>query len=1053
MNYTRALLTRWSRRDRLAVLIIAITVAFLVGATLLVSAASTQSAAVAGGASNSMDVHRYPSSEIAQQNAAENDLVFPLTTIRYNGANHTVVGVPANAPSELSALSVSWRRATIPAPPDTGIRGAVSTPTHQRVQTNSGTRVSVQVVPYVTDDSIFPHAWFVANPSTVRTYGETGALVVQTPASSTHGQQLSQTGTITPSLSAYFLRGMREVLRALTAATIAASVLILVVLYNVTKMSVRDRIRSIAVIRSTGGTARRLVGIFSLRSGLLASLGCGLGFGIGVVAIRAVVQIAIHLGMTFSLDPSVSPAVVRIVLPMMCCLVGTAMLAGASAAWSTVTRPPSQLNHDNRHPSVIRTEQESWMGVCVLPRLLSWRAVIPTATTLTVFALIVLLSGSLAGVLAPLATASTGTVTEPGAPYPMASRIDTQYATALRDQGLNASPEIIAVQVADGRPYLARGANYSAFAAVSNAKLVDGHPPRSSREAVIGRDLSRTVNITIGDTVLVGGGTSPAFTQVRVVGVYRAPGIQDDQLIVPLETAHTVSTKPGTVQFIRTAGGTPQTERGQPGTSEAEKIVISSVAAPQTVGVDQQLTVTVGVQNIGTSERTRTISMSLGEQTHHKSVTLQSGERTTVRMNASVAHPGNYSLTVGAHSRPITVYRKPPLVLPITPSEAPPGANLGVNVRTITEKNVSNAKVTIGNITATTDDRGQAMIPLPTTPGTYELTARKGARTKTTRILISPDVSRHLVADIDITPNEGNVDTKPEAAIQVANPWGRDMKRNVSLVTPLETQSRIGAVPAYGVKNVPATLNETDSSKQYPPGRYIAKVVSNGTVLATDTYDVTGDARVQSTLAQNTDYSSGSGLGQAVEVVFGNFKLLIAGMMVLAGLTTIGSTTATFAQEVHARRRAIGIHRATGATRWQLLKVLLWDVVRVSIPASLIAILCAVGIVSAMSLGGMLTVFGIRLAVMTEPFLILGTIVGAFVLSCLSVSVAVLPFLLTDPTALQSERRTRSLPKKPISRGLLSRTSSVFVVGIVLASAFGIVQADRTIDKGKDGNE
>ncbi|MFH5844765.1 FtsX-like permease family protein [Haladaptatus sp. CMAA 1909] len=957
-----------------------------------------------------MVVQQYPSYATARQNATKSDLVFPLTTIQQDGENHTVVGVPESTPSELSDLSVSWRNATIPVPPDRGIRGAVSTPNSQRIQTRSGDQTSIHVSPYETDDSIFPRTWYVANPSTVQEFGETGALVIRVSDSSTHGQQLTQKGTITPSLSAYFLRGMREVLHALTAATIAASALILVVLYNVTKMSVRDRIRSIAVIRSTGGTARRLIGIFSLRSGLLGILGCILGVVIGVGATRAVVEIAIYLGMSFSLDPSITPSVVRILLVINGCLVGTAMLAGASAAWSTVRQPPAQLNHEKTRASVSRTTQKSWRGIRIQPRLLSWRAVIPTATTLTVFALIIILSGSLAGVLAPLATASTGTVTEPGAPYPMASRIETQYATALRDQGIEASPEIIAVQVADGKPYLARGANYSAFAAVSNADLVTGHSPQSPSEAVIGEDLAQTLNITTGDTVLIGGSTSPAFTRVRVVGVYRAPGMQDDQLIFPLETAHTISTKPGTVQFIRTAGDTPQTQTGEHQGSETENIVISSMSAPEMVGVGQEFTVSVGVQNIGTSERTRKFSMSFAGETQHRSVTLQSGEKTTVKLNSSVSEAGNYSLTIGPHSQSISVYQKPPLVLPATPEEAPPGAEIGVAVRTITEQNVSNAKITIGDTNTTTNEYGLAKITLPETPGTYELTASKGNRTKTTSIQISSDATRHLVADIDITPDRGTTYTKPEALIRIANPWSTDLHRNVSLVSPLETESRIATIPAYSVKNIPVTLEETDSPDRIPPGRYTAKVVSNGTVLATDTYVVTGDAQIQSSLTQNTDFSSGSGLGQAVEVVFGNFKLLIAGMMLLAGLTTIGSTTATFAQEVHARRQAIGIHRATGATRCHLLKALFSDVVRISIPASIIAIVSAFGIMYGMSLAGMLTIFGIQLTVMANPFVIVGTIFGAFLLSCLSVSIAVLPLLMTSPSVLQSGQVARSSP-------------------------------------------
>ncbi|WP_227379086.1 FtsX-like permease family protein [Haladaptatus halobius] len=959
-----------------------------------------------------MVVQHYDSYETARQNAAKSDLVFPITTIKQNGTNHKIVGVPPDAPSELTRLSVSWRNATIPAPPSTGFRGTVSTATEQQFQTSTGKQVSVRVAPYKTDDSIFPHSWYVGTPDTVRSLGETNALLIQINKAN-EGGKLSQHGTISPSLFAYFLSGMQGVLRVLFAATVAASILILVVLYNITRMSVRDRLRSIIVIRSTGGTARRLIGVFALRAGLLALVGSVLGYAIGVIAIRAVVNIAIAAGMAISLDPTVTPSVARILLPMLSCVVGIGVLAGVLATWSTVMTPPSQLTQKHRGTSPAEKGQVPLLGVRIHPRLLSWRAVIPTTTTLTVFALLVILSGSLAGVLAPLATTSTGTVTEPGASYPMESRIESQYATALRDKGINASPEIIVAQVSDGNPYLARGANYTAFASVSDAKLVEGHPPQSSAQAVIGQDLAQTLNITTGDSILVGGSTSPAVTEVTIVGVYRAPGMLDDQLIIPLTTAHTLSTKPGVVHFIRTSGGSPNKfVDTQTAGSQSRKVVVSSVTAPNVTVVDQPTNVSFTVQNIGSSKRTHNVTASLGDARHHQSVTLQPGEETTIRTNLSVSQAGNYTLNVGRHSQPVQVYQRPPIVLPITPQQAPPGSQIAVSVQTITEKNVSGATVTIGSATAVTNEQGLALVQLPQTPGTYELTARKDGRTKTTQIRISPDASRRLFADIDVSPNTGSVYTKPEADIRIANPWGQPLTRDISLVTPLQTRNRSVTFPAYNMSTMPITLGASDSNSQIAPGEYTIKVVSNGTTIASDTYTVVGDERVRSTLAQNTQFSSGSGLGQAVELIFGNFRLLLVGMVALAGLTTIGSTTATFAQVVHARRRAIGIHRATGASQWQLLKILLGDVIRLSIPASILAILCALGIVYVMSFTEMLTIFGIQLSVTTDPFILVATGVGAFLLSCLSVSLAVLPFLMAEPTTLQSNSSNTSAPQE-----------------------------------------
>lgn len=65
MGYRRALVLRWSRRDRLAALVVALSVAFLVGTTLVVLAAGTQTAGMAAEFGSTGHVTHYDSLERA----------------------------------------------------------------------------------------------------------------------------------------------------------------------------------------------------------------------------------------------------------------------------------------------------------------------------------------------------------------------------------------------------------------------------------------------------------------------------------------------------------------------------------------------------------------------------------------------------------------------------------------------------------------------------------------------------------------------------------------------------------------------------------------------------------------------------------------------------------------------------------------------------------------------------------------------------------------------------------------------------------------------------
>ncbi|WP_223301694.1 FtsX-like permease family protein [Haladaptatus sp. R4] len=124
-------------------------------------------------------------------------------------------------------------------------------------------------------------------------------------------------------------------------------------------------------------------------------------------------------------------------------------------------------------------------------------------------------------------------------------------------------------------------------------------------------------------------------------------------------------------------------------------------------------------------------------------------------------------------------------------------------------------------------------------------------------------------------------------------------------------------------------------------------------------------------------------------------------MVVLAGLTAVGGTTATFAQAVHARRRAVGVYRATGANRLRLVRILLTDACRLSIPAIIVAIIAALLTLRLLALAGLFTVFGVRLSPQIPLPILLLAAGSALVLMCLSVLIAAMPYLVSEPTAVQ----------------------------------------------------
>jgi ABC-type antimicrobial peptide transport system permease subunit len=188
-----------------------------------------------------------------------------------------------------------------------------------------------------------------------------------------------------------------------------------------------------------------------------------------------------------------------------------------------------------------------------------------------------------------------------------------------------------------------------------------------------------------------------------------------------------------------------------------------------------------------------------------------------------------------------------------------------------------------------------------------------------------------------------------------------------------------------------------------PPGTYTVQASLNGSVAAEQSYRVTGDDRVLSALASGGRTGT-TGVGRAIEVAFGNLRIVVGALLGLAALMTVGGTTAAFAGAVHARRRTVGIYRATGARPRDLLALVARDAVLVGGVASVLAVVLAQAGLLALARFGFLTAFGVRLPPTLGPLALVGTVLGGVALTVLGAGVATAGLLLESPADLLGGR-------------------------------------------------
>jgi len=1020
VSYRHALLFRWSRRDRLAVVLVATVVTLLVGSTLVVVTAADEATQRAAHLNTTGTVTAYDDPGTARANAPSDALVLPTATATHDGKSVIVAGVPDSEPAEVFS---------VPPPPDTETVRVAERLNGTLTLTGDSEAVSVQPVSRTTAD-IVPLWWYVGHVETVQQLGVTGAIVVSPSAASLVDGPVLESPLVGG--LPFFLRGTEQLLTGLGAVTVGVAVLVVIVVFSVTRMTVADRLATLAVLRATGLPRGRLVRLFAIRTGLLVTVGIAGGAAAGVVLTNAAVNVAVFAGLPTTLSLRVTPRVVGVLGPALVAVLVAGITAGAVATLPAVRRSPGALarlaggNRLDPDSSILRERFPPLASVDRLrPQLLPGGAVVPTAATLAVFVAVAIVAITVVTTVAPLSSPDETTIVQSGSGNPWSSRVDADYATALRSGGVPASPEVFVFSVVDDEPFLTRGVEFDAFANVSDATLLRGRTSESPGEAVVGRDLVRSTGLDLGDSFALGGGNRAAFAHVTIVGVYQAPGLYDDHLLVPLQTArHLSNTGPSSVNVVRvsrplSAGDSANSPTVSPDRTltATDGVAVVDVATPEQVAPEESIAIAVTIHNVGTTQTSRTLRVTLRNESRTRTVALQPDERRTVEVTFDPLPLGRYPLSVANRTRTIIVTDGPMLRLAPLPTEGPPNATLFVDVRNETGQPAANATVSLGSRAVQTGPEGRASLSLPA-PDSYRLTASKPGHSDVSQsFTVAAGTPRPLVGTLSLVSRDLDALDRPTVTLAVANPWNRSVQRRV---TVSGTRSHIRTVELG-----PGERTTVDIELDRPgAGTHTVTAAVDGRRLAETTFTVRGDERLVATLAtgERTETTE-SGLGRAAVTAFGNLRVLLGTLVGLAGVATVATTTAAFARAVHSRRRSIGIYRATGATPRQLFVKVLTDAARIAGPATLLGV--AIGYAATWLLAriGILAAFGVSLAPNVSFTSLAVTALGTFLLALVGASVAVAGLLRVPPAALFDQSNSPRTGTTPTATGLASEST------------------------------
>jgi len=980
MSYARVLLVRWSRRDVLAVAALAAVVAFLTGAGLFYTAAADRPTDLASGYQPAGEVREFASVDRARRAGADDAFVLPFATL---DSGRLVVGLDAADRQRAKRLDI-----VVPTSPEDGL-GSPSPGAPSSVTVRHDGEATAFAVSRVGDGGLVPDRWYVARPGVVETLGPSGALLVEAPTDATGERQAATRDGATTVLRGtllFFERGTEQILRGFGLLVAAAGVLAAVTVTSVVRMTVADRVETIQVVRATGATPARVLALFAARGLLLTLAAVAAGYAIGAVVSSLITSIAVSVGLSTTLAPRVSADAAALLAVTYLPLLAVGFAAGAVAALPAARRPPAALTDPSSGGLTALGRLGVGLPAALRLRVLDWRAVVPTAAVIAVFATLVLLVLSGGAVAGPLAGESSATVLESGAIHPIASSVPQSHAAAFRDAGIAASPEILMFSVVGDRPTIVRGARYDDFAAVTDAELRRGRPAREPGQAMVGSDLARTHDLAVGDTVVVGSGLQPTLDRVTVVGRYDAPGAYDDQLLVSLAAARHLSTRDdGSVNFVRL-------ERAPDGEALADGVQVLDVTLDQptttpTVGVN------VSLVNVADTTAERTLTVALGEQRRTRSVTVGPRERQEVRFALPVPSPGTYRLSVGDRTQTVTVQPPDALTIGGLPDAVPPGSSPQFRIERVAGGPATNATVEVGERSEPVGPDGRVRVTFPAA-GTVTVRATAGDRTVERTVAVDPNATRRLGTAVRVRPRNVSELTAPTAAVRLSNPWNQTARRTAAVRGPGDTAERAVAIEPGESTAWSVTL------PRRPRGEYAVALALNGSRVDGTTYRVVGGNGVSTVALRNADVAEGGGLGVAIATVFGNLQVIVAALVALAGLMVSGTLVASFARTIHAHERTLGIHRATGASPRRVVTLLCRDGLLVGVAGVGAGVTAGAVALLALSSRGMLVFFGISVTPSFTPARLALVAGGALVLIAVGVVVPAVALVRRPPASL-----------------------------------------------------
>lgn len=573
---------------------------------------------------------------------------------------------------------------------------------------------------------------------------------------------------------------------------------------------------------------------------------------------------------------------------------------------------------------------------------------------------------------------STGAVTSTGS-IPE----DLAYVLGTRDDVTASSPEIVVLTSWSGHSAFIRGVDARSFLSIEQGTLLRGAFPAGLTDALAGRDFARRFGVELGDAIVLPGSLSESAARVRVVGIFDAPGLPRDELLVSVPIARGLAgLPPGGVHLIRVQTSDPFNITRLAGSIGPTFTYADVHLSSRDVIAGQPVMLTANLTNWGIVGGSKAVVARVENATVGSThVYVPARSTVTVEIPIHLETPGNVNVTVNPTFA--VVVREPPAQFQELPAAFVVGEQRSVLVTNATGVGSSGVVLVLDGGHATTGEDGRGSVTA-TVAGRRQLQALvNGSVVASREVLVAPagygDQPYTEAIALKITSPLVSMSTPTNVSITLGNAGGAAgaVRANVTVDGDTTAVAEISLRPGESASlqvELPAL----------PEG--IHRIAVEGLAGAQVIESFPGDPRLEAALRAREAARAnpalaprvGAAATEYIDRIARNVAIAATALTIAAASLAAIALFAVWSRHLAERAPALGTLKSIGADREQAQWIVTKAAARWSALATIAGMIAGIGLALALDSTGTVRAFGHRVPPALDPWVLTVLALAAF---------------------------------------------------------------------------